>query len=184
DRTRPDYSMVDTTTYEAAGYVIVQQTLFDKLTVNGGLRLEYNETFGTEWVPQIGLAYRPTQEAVIKASVSKGFRSPTIRELYMWGMGNLNLKPERMLNYELSLGHTFLDGLLSAELTGYIADGSNMIAVLPIEGKPTNVNIGEFNNKGVELSLKWYATKNLELQGNYSYLHMDEPVMYAPEQQA
>ncbi|KAA6338864.1 iron complex outermembrane receptor protein [termite gut metagenome] len=184
DRTRPDYSMVDTTTYEAAGYVIVQQTLFDKLTVNGGLRLEYNETFGTELIPQIGLAYRPTQEAVIKASVSKGFRSPTIRELYMWGMGNLNLKPERMLNYELSLGHTFIDGRLSAELTGYIADGSNMIAVMPIEGKPTNVNIGEFNNKGVELSLKWYATKNLELQGNYSYLHMDEPVMYAPEQQA
>jgi iron complex outermembrane receptor protein len=84
----------------------------------------------------------------------------------------------------LSLGHTFIDGRLSAELTGYIADGSNMIAVMPIEGKPTNVNIGEFNNKGVELSLKWYANKNLELQGNYSYLHMNEPVMYAPEQQA
>jgi iron complex outermembrane receptor protein len=184
ERTRPDYSMVDTTTYEAAGYVIVQQTLFDKLTANAGLRLEYNETFGTELVPQIGLAYHPTQEAVIKASVSKGFRSPTIRELYMWGMGNLDLKPERMLNYELSLGHTFLDGDLSAELTGYISHGSNMIAVMPVEGKPMNLNIGEFNNKGVELSLKWHATQHLELQGNYSYLHMDEPVTYAPEQQA
>ncbi|KAA6346373.1 putative TonB-dependent receptor [termite gut metagenome] len=184
NHTRPDYSMVDTTTYEVAGYMIVQQTLFEKLTVNGGLRLEYNETFGTEPVPQVGLAYRPTRNAVVKASVSKGFRSPTIRELYLWGMGNTDLKPERMLNYELSLGHTFLDGRLSAELTGYIADGSNMIAVMPVEGKPTNVNAGEFNNKGVELSLKWRAARCLELQGNYSYLHMDEPVTYAPEQQA
>ncbi len=184
----PDAPQVDTTSYEVAGYLIMQQTLFNKLTLNAGLRLEKNRDFGTEWVPQAGLSYRPYRQTVLKASVSKGFRSPTIRELYYkasWAGANPDLQPERMINYEVSVGQGFFGGRLSAELTGYIADGSNMIQMQPdTDGKQKNVNSGEFNNKGIELSLKWNAWKNLNIQGNYSYLHMENPILYAPGQQA
>lgn len=185
---RADADIVDTTVYEIATYAIMQQTLFEKLTLNGGIRLEYNREFGNEWIPQIGFAYRPWESTVIKGSVAKGFRSPTIRELFMWGAANPDLKPERMVNYEVSVGQKFLNGRLYAELTGFIADGSNLIKTEPIKNddgttKMVNMNTGDFLNRGIEFSIKWNAIRNLHLHANYSFLDMDKPVIYAPKQQ-
>ncbi|KAA6347586.1 TonB-dependent receptor, partial [termite gut metagenome] len=188
DKRKSDEIQVDTTTYEVAGYAIIQQTLFEKLTVNAGLRLEHNKNYGSEWLPQVGFAYHPWQNTVLKASVSKGFRSPTIRELYyraVWAAANPDLKPERMNNYEVSVSQSFFDKRLSIELTGYITKGSNLIQIQSVEeiGRK-NTNTGEFNNKGFEFTGKWYVMRNLELRGNYSYLHTDKPIAYAPKQQA
>ena len=174
----------DTSIYELGEYLIMQQTLFEKLTLNAGVRHEHNEKFGTEWIPQAGLAYRPLEFTVIKASVSKGFRSPTIREMYMFPPQNPDLKPERMVNYEMSIGQSFLDRRLSIELTGFIADGSNMIMTRPVNGSPLNQNVGDFKNSGIELMFSWQAMQNLRIQGNYSYLDMETPVLNSPEQQA
>ncbi|MDR1154345.1 MAG: TonB-dependent receptor [Bacteroidales bacterium] len=170
----------DTSLYELGGYVIMQQTLFEKLTLNVGVRLENSERFGTEWVPQAGLSYRPLRHTVLKASVSKGFRSPTIREMYMFPPHNPDLQPERMINYEVSVGQGFFEGRLTAELTGYIADGSNLI----MTQMGRNLNAGDFKNQGIEFSLRWNALKNLNIQGNYSYLHAEKPILSAPGQQA
>lgn len=185
---RPNADIVDTTVYEIAGYAIVQQTLFDKLTLNGGIRLEHNKSYGNEWIPQIGFAYRPYETTVIKGSISKGFRSPTIREMFMWGTANSDLKPERMTNYEVSVGQKFLNGRLNAELTGFIADGSNLIKTESVEDdkgnkRMVNMNTGDFLNRGIEFSLMWHASHNLRLHSNYSFLDMREPVVYAPKQQ-
>ena len=176
--------LADTSLYEMAGYVVVQQTLFEKLTLNAGLRLENSERFGVEWVPQVGLSYRPAQHTVLKATVAKGFRSPTIREMYMFPPQNPDLKPERMVNYELSAGQVFFSGRLTTELTGYIAVGSNLIMTQMVGGSPKNLNVGDFTNKGVEIAVKWNVVKNLDMTGNYSYLHLKKPVLNAPCQQA
>jgi iron complex outermembrane receptor protein len=91
-----------------------------------------------------------------------------------------------MINYEASVGQSFLDGRLSAELTGFIADGSNLIVADWSHGyPPTNYNTGTFSNKGVELAVKWHVVQNLHLHCNYSYLAMDKDHLlpYAPEQQ-
>ena len=176
--------LTKTSLYELAGYVMAQQTLFEKLTLTAGLRLENSEKFGNEWVPQAGLSYRPSHFTTLKASVAKGFRSPTIREMYMFPPQNPDLLPERMVNYEVSIGQGFLEGRLNAELTGFIVDGSNLIMTQIENGSPKNLNAGNFTNKGIELSLRWNILKNLDLKGNYSYLHLKKPILNAPEQQA
>ena len=181
----PDVVLLDKMSlYEIAAYVMAQQTLFDKLTLSAGLRLENSEKFGVEWVPQAGLSYRPFRHTVLKASVGRGFRSPTIREMYMFPPQNPYLQPERMINYEVSAGQGFLSGRLTTELTGYIAVGSNLIMPQMIDGSPKNLNVGDFRNKGVELAVRWNILNNLDLTGNYSYLHMKKPVLNAPAQQA
>lgn len=181
---RPDVSMVDTSIYEVAGYAVVQQNILkDKLTLSAGLRLEHNEVFGNQWVPQVGIAYRPATNTVVKGSIAKGFRSPTILEMFMWAPANPNLLPEEMINYEVSVGQAMCEGRVSFELTGFIADGKNLIQTQMIDGRPRNVNAGEFLNKGGELAVDWAVTKNLRLHTNYSYLHMETPVLYAPKQQ-
>ena len=173
-----------TSLYELAGYVMAQQTLFEQLTLTAGLRLEDSEKFGIEWVPQAGLSYRPSLYTVLKTSVAKGFRSPTIREMYMFPPQNPDLQPERLVNYEVSVGQGFFEGRLTAELTGYIINGSNLIMTQIENGSPKNLNTGDFTNKGIELSVRWNILKNIDIKGNYSYLHMKKPILNAPGQQA
>ncbi|MDR2448593.1 MAG: TonB-dependent receptor [Prevotellaceae bacterium] len=177
----PRGDIIDTSVYEVAGYVMLQQNLFEKITLNAGVRYEHNKTYGGEWVPQAGIAFTPCRTTVIKASVSKGFRSPSIRELYMWTPANPDLDPERMWNYEVAVDQTFFDGRLALEFAGYLADGKNLIQV--VAPPPKNVNTGEFLNKGFDFSFRWHVLKNFNLQGNYSYLHMDTPLLYSPEHQ-
>lgn len=170
------------TVNEIAGYIYSQQTIASKLTLNAGLRLEHNSNFGNEWVPAGGIAYNPTSYTTFKGSLSKGFRSPTIMEMYLF-MPNPDLKPERMINYELSWLQSLLNKKLNFELTGYIAKGENLIQV---EGIPPNAkrqNIGSFNNKGIEVSVNYRPLTALHLHGNYSYLHQANITLAAPKQQ-
>ena len=173
----------DTTVYEMAGYAYVQQELFNKLTLNAGFRLEHNSVFGNEPVPTGGLAYRPTPSTTLKASVSKGFRSPTIRELYLWTPANANLKPERMVDYEIGVLQRFLANKISLELTIFKANGDNLIQTVMTATGPKNENTGEFSNTGVEFAGTYRPTEVLTLNATYSYISMKEPIIAAPEQQ-
>lgn len=172
--------MVDKSVDEVASYLIIQQDLFDMLSLNAGVRYEHNSIFGGEWIPQAGITLRSFDGNVIKASLSKGFRSPNIREMYMFPPQNPDLKPESMMNYEVSVGQTFLDGAVSAELTAFFIDGKDMIEVTKVDGRPKNVNTGSFNNKGLEFDFRYRITKELCLDMNYSYLHTSKPLLAAP----
>lgn len=176
--------LIDKSVNEVAGYVIMQQDLFDMLSINAGVRYEHNSVFGGEWVPQAGLTVRPFEGNVIRASFSKGFRSPNIREMYMWGAANDELKPENMLNYEVAVGQSFLDGRLYGEVTAFFIDGKNMIesvSVVPGQTYPMkNRNVGTFTNKGIELEGRYQILRNLSMDMNYSYLHTSKPLLAAP----
>lgn len=176
--------LIDKSVNEIAGYVIMQQDLFDMLSINAGVRYEHNSVFGGEWVPQAGLTFRPLEGNVIRASFSKGFRSPNIREMYMWGAANADLKPENMLNYEVAVGQSFLDGRLYGEVTAFFIDGKNMIEsvrVNPASQFPQeNRNVGTFTNKGIELEGRYQILRNLSMDMNYSYLHTSKPLLAAP----
>ena len=167
----------DTTVREAGIYAFMQQTLFQKLTLNGGMRLQNHSVYGSEWIPSAGFAWQLSSLTTWRASFSKGFRSPTIRELYMWNH-NPNLQPERIYSYETGLAHTFLQNKLKVELTGYIVNGDNLI----VTGAMGNLyNTGKINNKGVELSINARPVKNVELLLSYSYINMEVPLLATPK---
>lgn len=177
--------IVDKTVNETAGYVIMQQDLFDMVSLNAGVRYEHSSTYGGEWVPQGGVTVRPFEGNMIRASVSKGFRSPNLREMYMWGAANPDLKPESMINYEIAVGQSFLEGDLYTELTAFYIDGKDMIYSVSVNGdnRPPfkNLNTGTFTNKGIEFEARYQICKNLNMNMNYSYLHMSKPIPGAPE---
>lgn len=170
------------TVNEFAVYAYTQQLLFEKLTLSGGLRLENNSVYGNELIPMVGLSYVQNANTSFKASVSKGFRSPTVMEMYLYAP-NAALLPERMLNYEISWLQSLLDNKLQTELTAFMVNGENLIQVVP-PVVTMRQNIGTFNNKGIEFSAKYFATKNLTLQGNYSFVDIEKAVLAAPRQQA
>lgn len=165
-----------------AGYINIQQSVLqNQLTLNAGIRLDHHELNGSEWIPQLGLSYSPSVFTSLKAIVSKGFRNPTIRELYMFPPRNPDLEAERLMNYELSLLQSFPDTGISMGLNLYYIKGNNMIQVNFVEGRPLNMNTGEVENKGIELSLNYHATQNLSFSANYSLLNMTYKIIGAPE---
>jgi len=167
---------------ELAGYAYAQHTFFDKLTVSAGLRLENNSVFGNELIPLVGLNYNATENTTFKGSVSKGFRSPTVMELYLYAP-NPNLKPERLINYEISWLQSLLNNHLNLELTAYKIVGSNMIQVVGQGFAAHRENLGSFNNLGVEFSARYVVTRHLQFHANYSYLKSDSIIKAAPRQQ-
>jgi len=170
------------TVNEFAVYAYTQQLLFEKLTLSGGLRFENNSVYGNELIPMVGLSYVQNANTSFKASVSKGFRSPTVMEMYLYAP-NSALLPERMLNYEISWLQSLLDNKIQTELTAFMVEGENLIQVVP-PVVTMRQNIGTFNNKGIEFSAKYFVTKSLTLQGNYSFVDIEKAVLAAPRQQA
>jgi outer membrane cobalamin receptor len=173
----------DTTLNEMAGYVLMQHNYKDKLIANAGVRLEIHSVYGEEWIPQAGISYNMTKKTTLKAVVSKGFRAPTIRELYMWAPANENLLPEELMNYEIS----WLQGIndkLNFEITAFHNEGSNMIKIVMDGGVPKNMNTGSFSNFGGEFMTNLRLNKSLSFNLNYSYLYMENPIIASPEHSA
>ncbi len=167
---------------ELAVYAYTQQNLLQELSLSAGLRIENNAIYGNELAPMVGLNYYPTSKTTIKLSIAKGFRSPTVMEMYLFAP-NPNLKPERLWNYEIAWLQNFFEGRLITELTVFMAQTENLIQVTGQYPNVTRDNIGEFTNKGIEISTKLKATNGLFLQANYSYLNLSKALIAAPEHQ-
>ena len=168
---------------EEAVYVFDQQTV-GPFMFNAGIRFDYHSAYGAEWIPQFGISYMPGPNTTIKASASKGFRMPNMRELYMYASANAELLPEEAWSYDLTLGQHFLDGALNFEVSVFYTKGSNIIEVVRENGKPQNRNVGEFANKGIEVAADWRVAPSLAFNANYSFLHMDTIYTGAPVHKA
>ncbi len=175
--------LVDKHEDEFAGYADFRQDVSHWLTLNAGLRIDHHSRVGTEWVPQAGLAFHLPHAIELKASAAKGFRYPILREMYMFPPQNPDLEPESMWTYELAFSQTLLDGRLKYGVNVFYIDGKNLIVTLPNPSGSgmLNQNSGKIKNSGVEFQAAYRINRQWSVDGNYSYLHMKNPVVAAPE---
>ena len=154
---------------ESGVYALVEQLLWSQVMLNAGARLEHSNVYGDELVPQTGIAWTATLSSTLKASVSKGFRSPTIRELYLFPAPNPNLRPERLWNYEAGLLQSF-PGEISLQLTAFIAKGSNLILTEGVYPNLQLLNSGNCTHKGIEFVGHYTPMNALRLDASFSYI--------------
>lgn len=168
---------------EVAGYVDFRQDIAAWLTLDAGARVDYHSQTGTEFIPQVGLAFHLPENVEIKAMASKGFRNPTIREMYMFPPQNPDLKPEKLWNYELSFSQRLMDNRLSYGLNVFYINGENLIIRLPNPNGSgmLNQNSGEIENWGAEANVGYQFHPVWSVMANYSWLHMENPVLASPE---
>ena len=168
---------------EVAGYVDFRQDIAAWLTLDAGARVDYHSQTGTEFIPQVGLAFHLPENAEIKAMASKVFRNPTIREMYMFPPQNPDLKPEKLWNYELSFSQRLMDNRLSYGLNVFYINGENLIIRLPNPNGSgmLNQNSGEIENWGAEANVGYQFNPVWSVMANYSWLHMENPVLASPE---
>lgn len=176
-------NLVDKHENEIAGYMDFRQDFLSWLTLNTGVRVDHHSRVGTEWVPQVGVALHLPHNIELKASASKGFRYPILREMYMFPPQNPDLKPESMWNYEIALSQRLLNGRLTYGFNLFYIDGKNLIQTLPNPNGSgmLNQNTGNIDNKGMEVQVAYGISQSWSVDANYSYLHMEQPVIAAPE---
>lgn len=166
---------------EVAGYVDFRQAIGNILTFDAGVRVDHHSVTGTEWIPQVGLSAQISQSSSLKAMASKGFRNPTIRELYMFPVANPNLLPERLWNYELSYSQRLFDQKFYYGVNIFYINGENMIDTDKSTGKLLNTNIKKVENWGAEATFAYRINAMWNLSANYSWLRMVYPLVAAPE---
>jgi len=173
---------IDTTVTEGAVFVAVNQKLNNQFYFNGGLRLNDHSVYGTEVIPQFNIQYKASASTEMNLSASKGFRNPTIVELYLFPIKNANLQPEKVWDYEIGLKQELIPEHFLLGLTGYLIEGSDFIVVGPPNFQ--NQNVDDLRNRGIEIEAKYIIKNNLSLNANYSYCNMAAKIIGSPEQQA
>ena len=181
--------------WTAAAYVQDEFNPLQNLNITAGLRLNYNEQFGTRLTPKVSLMWRPGNRWRVRASWSQGFKTPAIRELFyryvrqMSGtylyLGNANLKPQSSNYFSLSGEYTW-NGL-NVTITGYYNKVKDMIALVTIPNyqapdeyilqyDPVKTrqyqNIEDAKTMGVDVNLR-YTWKEFTFGLGYSYLDTD-----------
>lgn len=168
---------------EWAPYVHVQQLLLKRFIASLGFRVEHHELYGTVLLPKLGLVAHATATTTVRAALSKGFRSPSIRELYFFPPHNPELLPDEIWNYEVGVAQD-LTARARVEATVYRLRGDNLIVLARNTSPPPPfrlANAGKLANTGYELSWQWEPVDRVQLGGSWSHIvRMDVLVANAP----
>ena len=176
-KTRLDYGEHHIMT--AAGFSRLQWTAGPRLRLNTGLRQEHNSVYGNIMVPEFGASYRVRTGYTLAAAVGKGFRNPTIRELYLFPAPNPLLRPETLWNYQASF-RAEPSVRFQSSLTVYYADLRDMIVTT---GRFPNLalrNAGSALNRGLEVSTRWRPVRRMQVSNGYAYLRSTNLSPYIP----
>lgn len=138
----------------------------NRFTINPGIRYIYNNNYKAPLVYALNVNTLMGKEFSLKASVAKGFRTPTIKELYLdfpysesiQVFGNKDLKAEisrhvrLAVDWQKNIGKHFL----KAEVAIFFNDLDNMITTAQVtDTKWMYVNIGNFKSLGYNTGLKY-----------------------------
>jgi len=164
----------------AIAYVQDDYKISSKLSLVAGLRFDYHTAFGANLSPKISLMYKWIP-LTFRANYARGFRTPTLKELYMnWNLLNLfyikgdeNLSPET--NDYLSGSVEYTKHRLNASLNIYKNWFHNRIGgywSVAEDGKQVYnySNVGNSEIAGLEILLKYKMSKHFYLSGGYSYI--------------
>ena len=127
-------------------------------------------------VPQGGFVFRPLQSGELKVMAGKGFRVPNLKEMYLYGVANADLRPERLWNYEAAWKQRLLQGRLTYGVNLFYLKADNLIATMMVTelGRRANFNTGSTEHYGAEVEAAWQINRHWHLSTNHSYLHMPE----------
>ena len=101
----------------------------------------------------------------------------------MYKPANDALKAESLWNYELAFSQRLFNNKLYYGINVFKMDAENIILTLPNPNGAgmLNQNSGELKNTGVEVEASYLISKSFAVNGNYSLLKMENPVIGAPE---
>jgi outer membrane receptor for ferrienterochelin and colicins len=148
--------------------------------IRPGLRVAYNTQYNAPLIPSLNFYFKPIDQVVVRASYARGFRAPTLKELYFYFYdsnhkikGNRDLQAEYSNNYTVSAQYAAKAGELrfKVEAAGFYNDISNLITLAvsnPAIMEYSYQNIGNYKTLGLQLNTEWqYRQFKAGLGGSY-----------------
>ncbi len=157
--------------YRSVGvYAEDQMVFWDRWHVTGGLRLEKNQDFGTVATANFSQLFDIKETgSKIKVGFGKGFRAPTLNQLYYPGYGTPSLLPERSTNYDVGWEQA-LGKNGSFEIDLFHNSLKNLIQSVPVNGVYLATNLGKAKIDRMELQTLWTVVHNFDLRMYYDLL--------------
>jgi outer membrane cobalamin receptor len=175
-----DYSYGEFHINDYAGFARARYAATKSFQLNAGIRYDDNSHSGDITVPEFGATYRFTENYSFSASVSRGFRNPTIRELYLFPAPTPTLQPERMWNYQVTF-QTRPTTKLLAWVTGYYSNIDDLIVTTGYWPNIKLQNTSTAINKGLEAHARWQPARRTSFNAAYAYLHSTNLAPYSPQ---
>lgn len=185
--TTKTYSEKEIDTY--AAYIQDEWMPSEKWLIIPSLRYDHDSSFGGQATPKIGATYFVNNHNRIKANWGKGFKAPTISELYMQmnrsmgpGMevrvyGNPDLEAEETNSWDISYEGEWNNNW--GKVTYFQNDVTNLITSAPLPGSPSyngmalwNIykNIDKAQINGWELELGRNLNKNWTVKATSNWI--------------
>jgi outer membrane receptor for ferrienterochelin and colicins len=182
-----------------AVYTSLNYRPFEELQIQPSIRLIHNTAYEAPIVPALNIKFSGFDGVTLRASYAKGFRAPSLRELYYIFVdvnhqiyGNANLKAEQSDTWNCSADYRIQNEMNVHDITAklYYNDIKNLVDFAFIgNDKYSYVNIGNYKSVGGEISTNYYSA-NINTQLGFSYIgrynHLSESYdtpefTYSPE---
>jgi outer membrane cobalamin receptor len=157
-----------------AGYLENQLSLWEKLKLNFGARIDDYSNFGSETLPSLGILYQLKEDLNINFLIARCFRAPTFNDLYWprtsYAEGNPALRPEKGISGEFGIEKSF-GKFLKTGLTYFRSDYDNLIKWQRDSDniwRPKNINSAIID--GVEQEFKIAVSDFLNIDLDYTFL--------------
>ncbi len=143
-------------------FATAKTTILKRLELQPGLRWAYNSRYHAPLIWSINTRFSVTNRSSIRLSYATGFRSPSLKELYLYFVdinhniqGNENLKAEESNNLNLSAQTDFnlFEKPLTINLTGFYNSMKQVITLA--ESAPvtyTYINLDKYTTAGGSLA--------------------------------
>ncbi len=158
---------------------------FDRLTMRPGLRYAYNTRYEAPLIPSLHLLYSASDNLVLRSSWGRGFRSPSLRDLFFLFIdinhnirGNSDLRAETSDNFSLSASwhQEQVTSAYEAEVQLFYNDVKDLIALVNVENDLYSyVNIGDFRSTGVEVT-GGYSTSSFSSRAGVAAIGRDDGI--------
>jgi len=168
-------SITDLGVFGSVKYVLSKELLFQS-----GLRGISNSRYGEALTPSIWLSWKPSKQFDLKASYARGFRSPSLKELYfnfvdinhfILGSGDLlpeyshNLRVDVSRSQELNSGWS-----LKASTSAFYNAINNRIVLAEYDvSKFSYQNLEQWKSSGAGIELSVRKGKKFKVRSNFIY---------------
>ena len=172
-----------------------------KLLLGVGLRVDYrlidrgevysNKAF-SNFSPKVNLSYKQDSYSTWNFALSKGFRSPSLSEMFLqyssdyglYTQGNPDLEPEQLYGLDIGYDYSNLsDTSLSISTFYYVyEDMIDFVYGLPVVAR----NRSDISSCGLETNINYELNDNLSINAGYTYLRVNDlndidPILYRPK---
>jgi iron complex outermembrane receptor protein len=164
---------------EWAGHFMVDFPAGRDGTMSAGLRYTKPEGFDGEWLPEIGFLHPMGQAWSLFGSTRRGYRVPSFRELFLFGINNPKLLPEQAWQYEMGVRRSLPHGA-QVEASVFLVDAESLIVLGPRPadappGPPVQwANTGKVRRHGLEVGVRKPLSRRTAVYANCSYLDPGE----------